>query len=226
MQPVPQRAAAPCVLITGGQGALAQACAAAFREKGWVVIAPSHEEMDVSSAASVEEYFGGVSRLDALVNNAAVLADKSVFNMREEDWEKVVGTNLKGAFLCSRAALAKMSPQKSGHLIHIGSWSGMRGAIGQANYAAAKAGLVGFSTSLARECGSDGIQSNVVLPGYMKTPMTRGVPPESDARIREAHVLGRLNTVEEAASFIAHLAGMRMVSGQIFQLDSRISPWA
>jgi 3-oxoacyl-[acyl-carrier protein] reductase len=118
-----------------------------------------------------------------------------------------------------------MLKQRDGHIINISSFSARCGPAGQANYAAAKAGLIGLTTSLAREAGSRNIRVNAVLPGVLPTPMTAGL---SEARLRElaaANGLGRLNSAAEVARFIAFLATTQNISGQLFQLDSRIGRW-
>lgn len=216
----------PVAVITGGRGDLARACAAAFVARGWRALAPGRDSLDVTSPDSVEAFFGKVDRIDALVNNAGVTGDSLVARMGDDDWERVVQINLRGAFLCSRAAVRPMAKRRRGHIIHIGSWSGLRGNAGQANYAAAKAALIGLSASLAKEYGARSIQSNVVLPGFLETKMTAPAPAAARERALAEHALGRFNTAQSAAEFIAFLAGMEHVSGQIFQLDSRVGRWA
>ncbi|HPA19693.1 MAG TPA: SDR family NAD(P)-dependent oxidoreductase [Verrucomicrobiae bacterium] len=216
----------PLAMITGGHGYLGRACAAAFAAQGWHVLAPGRDELDVGSAASVDHFFAGLDRIDALVNNAGTTGDALVTRMDDAAWEHILRIDLTGAFLCSRAAIRLMVKRRRGHLIHIGSWSGLRGNLGQANYAAAKAGLIGLSASLAKEYGGRQIQSNVVLPGFLETKMTAPLPPAVRERALAAHALGRFNTPGDAAAFIAFLARMPHVSGQVFQLDSRVGRWA
>jgi 3-oxoacyl-[acyl-carrier protein] reductase len=142
--------------------------------------------------------------------------------MEESAWDAVLKINLRGAFLCSRAAAGLFASQNSGHIVNIGSYSALSGPAGQANYAAAKAGLIGFTRSLARELGPAGVRVNCVLPGWLETKFTSTVPEKhTDAALQE-HVLGRFNTVEDAARFIVFLDSMKQVSGQVFQLDSRV----
>ncbi len=215
----------PVVLITGGHGGLATAAAAAFSAAGWRVLAPSHAELDVAAPESVRAWCAALDRVDALVNNAAITGEGLLARTSAAAWDAVLATCLRGAFLCARAVLPAMARRRSGHLIHIGSWVGRRGAPGLAAYAAAKAGLCGLSAAIAREYGGRNICSNVVLPGFLETRMTAPMAPEARDRVRAAHALGRFTTVEEAAAFVVHLAGMRHVSGQVFQIDSRIGPW-
>lgn len=211
----------PVALITGGCGALATALSALLTEAGWLVHAPGREEMDVTSAGAVRARFGRLSRLDLLVNNAAIRHD--VLHLQQEDTERnaVLDTTLRGAFLCSREALRLMEPAGAGHIVNIGSWSGLHGAAGQTAYAAAKAGLAGLTRALAAELGPSGIRVNCVLPGWMETSFTRGVPETATRRALTAHTLGFFNTPQNAARFILHLHSQPAISGQVFQTDSR-----
>ena len=111
---------------------------------------------------------------------------------------------------------------REGHILLISSIAGVRGRVGQANYAAAKAGMIGFAKAAARELGPTGVRVNAVIPGFLPTPMTAGVPEAAVAVARQDNVLGRFSTLEEVAGTIAHLATTRNVSGQVFNLDSRI----
>jgi len=213
------------VHITGGEGDLARAIASAFAERGWEVRAPGREELDVTDAAAVERWFASAPVPDLLVLNAGIRADALSARMTIGEWDRVLDVCLRGAFLCARSASRRMLRPRSGHLVAIGSFSARSGPAGQANYAAAKAGLIGLVQSLARELGPAGIRANCVLPGWMETRMTRGVPEEvREAALRE-HVMGRFHTPAEVAEFLVALDALPAVSGQVFQLDSRISPW-
>jgi len=213
----------PVVVITGGQGGLGRALAAVFAT-GWRVLAPGRKELDVISEASVAAYFEALPRLDLLVANAGAIDDQPLARMTPESWDRIVGVNLGGAFLTARAALPRLR-ERAGQILFIGSRAGRQGGTGQEAYAAAKAGIVGFAQSLAREYGADGVRCNVVLPGFLETPLTAGLPAAAQARARAIHVLGRLNTPEETARAVAFLATLANVSGQVFQLDSRIDRW-
>jgi 3-oxoacyl-[acyl-carrier protein] reductase len=145
--------------------------------------------------------------------------------MTEQQWDRVVDVNLRGAFLCSQAAALMMAKQRAGHVINIGSFSARFGTFGQANYSAAKAALIGLTQSLAKELGRRNVRANCVLPGYLDTKFVAHVPAEARERILRMHELGRFNTVADAARFIAFLDTMALVSGQVFRLDSRVAPW-
>lgn len=212
----------PVVIITGGRGGLATSLAAAFRETGAEVFSPGREELDVRSSADAERYFKGFERIDVLINNAGITGDKLFAKMEEADWDAVVDTNLKGAFLCTRAAARRMMIERDGSIIQIGSYSALNPPIGQSAYAASKAGLIGLTKSLAKELGPRNIRVNCVLPGFLETRLTTDLSEEARSAALARHALGRFNTVEDAASFIVTLTRLSHVSGQIFQLDSRV----
>lgn len=218
----------PRVIITGGQGDLAQAIAAVLAADGWEVLAPGREALDVTSADSVRNFFAPLDRIDLLINQAGALHDMPLLRMEAADFSAVLDVHLGGAFRCAQAALRRMTRQRCGHIINIGSFSALSGPAGQANYAAAKAGLVGLTQSLAAEYGARNVRANCVLPGFLDTKMTRHLldDPVRKAEILATHTLGRLNTAEDVARFIAQLHRMENVSGQVFQLDSRIRRWA
>lgn len=213
------------VLISGGRGGLARAMENEFTGQGDRVQAPGRQEMDVREEVSVDAWFARLDRLDVLVANAGVVRDATLLKLTDDDYNAVIDTNLRGVFLCVRAALRLMLKQRSGHLILIGSRSARNGPRGQAAYAAAKAGLMSFAQTVAKEYGARDIRCNVVLPGFLTTPFTSKMTPERVEAVRAEHALGRFNTVENAARFIAFLARLDNVSGQVFTLDSRIDSW-
>src|SRR5262245_60119917 len=147
---------APVVLITGGEGALASALCSEFTAAGWTVHAPGRNEMDVTSAAVVQEYFSGLTGLDLLINCAGLARDGLLLSQTEEDRDAVLDACLRGAFLCSRAAARLMQSRREGHIVNIGSHSSFTGPAGQTAYAAAKAGLTALTKSLAVELGPAG----------------------------------------------------------------------
>jgi 3-oxoacyl-[acyl-carrier protein] reductase len=230
-------------LITGAAGGLGQGLVAEFRAQGWWVAAAQHRNFchvesenllpltfDVASRgealAAIERVLKRWGRIHALINNAGFSADALAWQIDEQDWNAALDVNLKGAFVCSQAVLRPMLRQRDGHIINVGSFSGRCGARGQASYAAAKAGLFGLTQSLAMEVGSRNIRVNSVLPGVLPTPMTAKLTEKQLTEFAKANALGRINTVNEVARFISFLAGMQNVSGQIFQLDSRVARWA
>jgi 3-oxoacyl-[acyl-carrier protein] reductase len=218
--------APPIALITGGEGDLGRAVRAELETRGWHVLGPGRRELDVSDAASITAFFSGLIKLELLVHCAGVLRDRMLGSMTEEEFDTVLEVNLKGAFRVSQAALKLMAKQRRGHLVFIGSNSARWGTAGQANYAAAKAGLIGLTHSLAREYGARNVRANCILPGLLETKMTAHLSPEVLGGIRAAHTLGRFNTCAEVAKFIAFLhRELPHTSGQVFQLDSRVNRW-
>lgn len=212
-------------LITGGEGDLALAVRERLLADGWQVHAPGKAELDVTQTASVTAYFGALTRVDLLINNAGVIDDTAFLTMKPAQWDHVQAVNLDGAFRCARAALKLMVKQRSGHVLNVSSYAALHPVQGQANYAASKAALIGFSHSLALEYGARGIRCNVVLPGFLETKMTRSTLERHRDRILSAHALSSLNTVGDAARFMVMLDSFPHVSGQVFQLDSRVRRW-
>lgn len=211
-------------LITGGEGDLAQHIRAELESAGWEVLAPGRAELNVLQP---QAFFAPIDHLDLLVNNAGIFRDGPLLQMTDEAFESVLDVNLKGAFLCTQVALKLMSRQRQGHIINIGSYSALSGPAGQANYAAAKAGLIALTQSTAQEYGSRNIRANCLLPGFLETRMTQHLLKDDEwkQRLLSQHTLGRLNTPQDAARFILMLHSMTAVSGQVFQLDSRPHRW-
>jgi len=209
-------------VITGGQGVLAQAVAQALSSEVDVQT-PGRDELDVQCGESVLDYFSKLEKLDLLVCNAGVIDDKVLAKMPEESWDKVIETNLKGAFLTARSAAKIMMKQRCGHLIFISSYAAFHPSFGQSSYAAAKSALSGLAKSLAQELGSRNIRVNVIVPGFMETKMTADLPEKVITTVRDKHSLGKFNAPESVGKFIRclHLE-MPATSGQIFNLDSRI----
>lgn len=174
----------------------------------------------------VDEVLRRWGRVDVLVNNAGVMHESLLLTTSEKDWDRVMDTNLKGAFNCSRAAGRHMLRQRSGHIINICSILGVCGARGESGYAASKAALIGLTTSLARELGGSGVSVNAVMPGFMRTSMTRTVAGETRDAAQAGNVLKKFSDPAAVARFIVHVAGMATVSGQLFNLDGRIYRWA
>ena len=215
-------------VITGGHGTLAQAVAEQLLSGGWQVRAPSRDELDVTSTESTRAFFHTLPQIDLLVCQAGVIEDALVTRMTAESFGRVLDVNLKGVFRAAREGLRCMTRNRGGHLVTVGSFAALRGTVGQANYAAAKAGLIGLTKSIALEYGGRGLRANCILPGLLETRMTEGLLSTREKReeLLEEHALGRFNTVVDAARFIVFLDGMTHVSGQVFQLDSRVGRWA
>lgn len=180
---------------------------------------------DVSTREGVDELFRRtVETLGApavLVNNAGITRDTLLLRLSEDDWDAVLDTNLRGAYLCTKAALRPMLKARWGRIINISSVVGITGNPGQSNYAAAKAGLIGFTRSVAREVANRGITVNAVAPGYISTDITEVLPGEVKARVLEAIPAGRFGTPEDVAEVVAFLAsdGARYITGQVITVD-------
>jgi 3-oxoacyl-[acyl-carrier protein] reductase len=167
--------------------------------------------------AAVTEY----GRIDVLVNNAGITRDQLLMRMTDDDWDAVLDTNLKGAFHTTRAALRPMLRKRSGRIINISSVVGLIGNAGQANYAAAKAGLIGFTKSTAREVASRSITVNAVAPGYIATEMTDAIAEMMKAKILDQVPMGRLGTPEDVAAVVAFLASpaAAYMTGAVLTVD-------
>ncbi len=214
-------------VITGGAGTLAGELAERLRAEGWQVRAPGRDELDVTSSEQVRTYLAALSRVDLLICQAGVIDDAPLARMSVESFERVLEVNLQSAFRCVREWLWLMARQRCGHVILTGSFAALRGTAGQANYAAAKAGLIGLCKSIAVEYGARGLRANCVLPGLLETRMTEALlsDPARRRELEEQHALRRFNTVADAARFMVFLDSMAHVSGQVFQLDSRVGKW-
>jgi 3-oxoacyl-[acyl-carrier protein] reductase len=182
-------------------------------------------QADVGTAEDVERLFKSVAdsygRLDILVNNAGITRDGLLLRMKEADFDAVLDTNLRGAFLCTKAALRPMTKARAGRIINITSVVGLMGNAGQANYSAAKAGLIGFTKAVAREMASRAITVNALAPGYIDTEMTAGLGEQVRAAILENIPLGRLGTPEDIAGVVCFLASdaAGYITGQTITVD-------
>jgi 3-oxoacyl-[acyl-carrier protein] reductase len=180
---------------------------------------------DVASPDDVEALVKGVidafGRIDILVNNAGLTRDNLMMRMKEEEFDDVLNTNLKGTYLCTRAVLRPMIRARWGRIVNISSVVGLVGNAGQANYAASKAGIIGFTKSVAREVAQRGITANVVAPGYVETELTGNLPEKVKDQIRDQVPAGRFGEAAEVAEAVAFLAGegAGYVTGQTVAVD-------
>jgi 3-oxoacyl-[acyl-carrier protein] reductase len=180
---------------------------------------------DVASPEDVDALFQGVGEalgpVEILVNNAGLTRDNLMMRMKESEFDEVLSTNLKGTYLCTRAVLRQMIRARWGRIINVSSVVGLVGNAGQANYAASKAGIIGFTKSVAREVAQRGITANVVAPGYVETELTSSLSEEVKDRIRGQVPVGRFAEAEEVAEVVAFLAGegAGYVTGQTVAVD-------
>jgi 3-oxoacyl-[acyl-carrier protein] reductase len=184
---------------------------------------------NVANAADVAALFDAAlqafGRIDILVNNAGITRDGLALRMSEEDFDAVLAANLKGAFLCCKAALRPMMKQRYGRIVNLSSVVGLHGNAGQANYAASKAGVIGLTKSLAKELATRGVTVNAVAPGFIETDMTAAMTEAARAASLAAIPAGRLGTAEDVARAVAFLAGedAGYVTGQVLAVDGGMS---
>jgi 3-oxoacyl-[acyl-carrier protein] reductase len=171
--------------------------------------------------AGIDRVMTEFGRLDILVNNAGITRDGLLIRMKEEDWDRVIEVNLKGTFSCTKAALGIMIKQRRGRIISIASIVAVMGNSGQANYAASKAAIIGFTKSVAREYANRGVTANAVAPGFIATAMTERLPDDVQARLREQIPLGRLGVPEDVAQAVAFLASdaAAYITGQVLHVN-------
>ncbi len=182
-------------------------------------------QADVGQGADVERLFAETAAqlgpVAILVNNAGIVRDTLLLRMSEDDWDAVIATDLRSVFLCTKAALRGMIRARWGRIVNISSVVGLQGNAGQANYAAAKAGMLGFTRSIAREVGSRGITANAVAPGFITTDITSELSDELKKNILAQVALGRFGTPEDVAETVAFLAsdGAGYMTGQVLTVD-------
>jgi len=217
-------------LVTGASRGIGRAIAARLAEQGATVVAAARGDhardavaeltaegrkaealtLDVTDAAALErtpdEIVSRHGRLDIVVSNAGITRDQLLMRMKRDDWDAVIATNLTATFLLAQAAMRPMLKQKGGRIIAISSVVGQSGNPGQVNYAASKAGLIGFAKALAREVASRSITVNVVAPGMIETEMTRAIAEKAQVDWASQIPLGRLGTVDEVAAAVSFLA--------------------
>ncbi|MCP5277011.1 MAG: 3-oxoacyl-ACP reductase FabG [Thiobacillus sp.] len=201
-----------------GAAAIAQELAAAGL-KGEGLMLNVTDGGQVESA--IEAVLGKYGRIDILVNNAGITRDNLLMRMKDEEWSDILDTNLSSVFRLSRAVLRSMMKARFGRIISIASVVGTAGNAGQTNYSAAKAGMIGFSKSLAQEVGSRGITVNCVAPGFIDTDMTRALPEAARTKLLERIPLGKLGTAEDIANAVVFLAseGAGYVTGTTLHVN-------
>ena len=174
-----------------------------------------------SAAAMVDECIKAFGRIDVLVNNAGITRDTLLMRMKESDWDAVLAVNLKGVFNCTKAAVKYMMKQRAGHIVSISSVVGLTGNAGQANYAASKAGVIGFSKAVAKEVASRGITVNCVAPGFIKTPMTAVLTEKQVEAMQATIPLKRLGEPSDIAKAVIFLASddADYITGQTIHVD-------
>jgi 3-oxoacyl-[acyl-carrier protein] reductase len=235
------------VLVTGGSRGIGRACALAFASQGATVVisyagneAAANETVgmlqqkggkakalrfDVSDSQACSDAVDGIvkefGRLDVLVNNAGVAIDGLIMRFKDEDWDKTLDTNLKGAFALIRAASRPMMKQRSGAVVNLTSIVGEMGNGGQAAYAASKAGLIGMTKAIAKELASRNIRVNAVSPGFIDTDMTSKIPEETKARMLTAIPLSRLGNADEIAQAVLFLASDKAsyITGEVLKVN-------
>jgi len=230
------------VLITGASGGMGRAIAQKFAEDGANIalndigaaeenLKKTAEELggkyflaDVSKLEEVEKMIRDIQkefgRLDILVNNAGICQDKTLAKMTKEEWQRVIDVDLTGVFNCTKAALPLIIANQ-GKIISISSLVGQRGNFGQTNYAAAKAGVIGFTKALAKEVGRFGVTVNAIAPGFIETSLTENLPPEVKETVKKFTPLGRFGKPEEVASLVAFLASeeANFITGAVINID-------
>ncbi len=193
-----------------------------IKEIGSEAVAIQGDVTDADSVTamvkSVAEQFG---KIDILVNNAGITRDNLLIRMKEDDWDSVINTNLKGVFLCTKAVSRPMMKQRQGRVINISSVVGVSGNAGQANYTAAKAGVIGLTKTSAKELAARGITVNAIAPGFIETDMTNDLNEEVGEQMRKQIPLGRFGSPEDVAKTVVFLASedSSYITGQTIQVD-------
>jgi 3-oxoacyl-[acyl-carrier protein] reductase len=209
------------VLLSRSEAPLNEVKAAIEAAGGAATVVTADIADSKAFAAAIEGVVAKLGRLDILVNNAGITKDNLALRMSDEDWDTVLSTNLTSAFVAIRAAARPMMKNRFGRIINISSTSGVVGNAGQANYAAAKSGLMGLTKTIARELGGKGITANVVAPGFIETDMTHNLPQEVKDHVLGLMAVKRLGTGDDIASAVAYIASDEagFLTGQTICVD-------
>lgn len=233
-------------IVTGGSRGIGKAISKALAAQGACVVIFDVNEADAIKAAeelkldgfqaeaygvnvsdfeqvkeTIDQVLGNLGHIDILVNNAGITRDTLLMRMKERDWDDVLSVNLKGVFNCTKAVTRAMMKQRSGSIINIASVVGLIGNAGQANYAASKAGIIGFTKSIARELASRGVRANSVAPGFIVTKMTDVLSDEIKEDLQKQIPMGRLGKAEDVADLVVFLASDKAsyITGQTIAVD-------
>ncbi|HZW10694.1 MAG TPA: 3-oxoacyl-[acyl-carrier-protein] reductase [Phycisphaerales bacterium] len=209
------------VLVSRSAGPLAEVKAAIEDGGGKASVCAVDVGDRAAWAGAIEGIVKEHGRLDILVNNAGITRDNLSLRMSDEEWDQVIAVNLTSAFVAIRAAARAMMKQRFGRIVNIASTSGLVGNAGQANYAAAKSGLIGLSKTIARELGSKGITCNVVAPGFIQTDMTANLPAEITDKVKDAMAIKRLGEADDIAAAVAYVTSddAGFLTGQTIAVD-------
>jgi len=210
------------VLSYRGDAETASAAQLALEPYGRRLLVVASDVSKADDAATlIETSINEFGRIDALINNAGITRDTLIMRMSEDDWDSVLTTNLKGAFLCSKAAIRPMLRQRSGRIVNLTSVVGLVGNAGQANYAAAKAGLIGLTKSTAKEVGSRGITVNAIAPGFIDTRLTEVLPQEMKDTLLKNIPMGRLGAPDDVSGAVAFLLSpdASYITGHVLTID-------
>ncbi|MBI4722360.1 MAG: 3-oxoacyl-[acyl-carrier-protein] reductase [Candidatus Stahlbacteria bacterium] len=218
-------------VVTGGSKGIGLAIAQKLISDGikviiWDVIEPivpdiEFRKVNIASFNEVKESANKIGDIDILVNNAGITRDKLLMRMKEEDWDSVIAVNLKGTFNCTHAFLPGMIKKRYGRIVNISSVIGIIGNAGQSNYAASKAGIIGFTKSIAKEVGSRNITCNAIAPGFILTEMTQNLSPQIKESYIKSIPLARAGTPEDIANTVQFLISdeASYITGQVINLD-------
>ena len=207
-------------IVLNGRSAISDDLVASFADYGVTVVAISGDVSEASDAKRmVSEAIEHLGSVDVLVNNAGITNDKLMLKMTEEDFERVLKINLTGAFNMTQAVLKPMSKARQGAIINVSSVVGLTGNIGQANYAASKAGLIGFTKSVAREVAARNVRVNAIAPGFIESDMTDVLSEKMQEQILGQIPMKRIGKSQEVAQLASFLAGQDYITGQVIAID-------